>query len=77
MVGISILSGAHMRLIPRLAGALREQGQDDVTLLVGGTIPDKDVQPLLDSGVASVFPVGPFTTTIVEHVRSKGKIPSR
>lgn len=77
MVGISILSGAHMRLIPRLAGPLREQGQDDAMLLVGGTIPDKDVQPLLDSGVAAVFSVGTFTTTIVEYVRSKGKTPSR
>ena len=76
VVGISILSGAHMRLIPRLAGALSEQGQGDVALLVGGTIPDKDVQSLLDSGVDAVFPVGTFTTTIVEHVRSRGKTPS-
>ena len=76
VVGISILSGAHMRLIPRLANALRDQDQGDVALLVGGTIPDKDVQPLLDSGVAAVFPVGTFTTTIVEHVRSHGKTPS-
>jgi methylmalonyl-CoA mutase C-terminal domain/subunit len=76
VVGISILSGAHMRLIPRLAGALRAQGQDDVALLVGGTIPDKDVQPLLDSGVNAVFPVGAFTTTIVEHVKSMGRTSS-
>jgi len=76
VVGISILSGAHMRLIPRLAGALKDQDQGDVALLVGGTIPDKDVQPLLDSGVDTVFPVGTFTTTIVEYVRSRGKTPS-
>ena len=76
VVGISILSGAHMRLIPRLAGALQEQGQGDVALLVGGTIPDKDVQPLLESGVDAVFPVGTFTSTIVDHVRNRGKAPS-
>jgi methylmalonyl-CoA mutase C-terminal domain/subunit len=73
VVGISILSGAHMRLIPRLARALDDQGQGDVVLLVGGTIPDKDVQPLMESGVDAVFPVGTFTSAIVDYVRSHTK----
>ena len=70
VVGISILSGAHMRLIPKLVQALDKHGHGDAILLVGGTIPDQDVQPLLDMGVGAVFPVGTFTDTIVEYVQS-------
>ena len=66
VAGISILSGAHMRLIPRLTQALEKQGHKDMLLLVGGTIPDQDIQPLHDIGVSAVFPVGTFTSTIVE-----------
>jgi methylmalonyl-CoA mutase C-terminal domain/subunit len=76
VVGISILSGAHMRLIPRLAGALRAQGQDDVALLVGGTIPDNDVEPLRDMGVNGVFPVGSFTGQMVDFIRDNVNIRS-
>lgn len=73
VVGISILSGAHMRLIPRLIQALDKQGRSDAILLVGGTIPDQDVQPLIDMGVGAVFPVGTFTNTIVEYVESAAR----
>lgn len=69
VVGISILSGAHMRLIPRLTKALQERGSlDDVLLLVGGTIPEDDVEPLQDIGVNGVFPVGSFTTQMINFI---------
>ena len=70
VIGISILSGAHLRLISKLAGALDQQEHKDVLLVVGGTIPDQDVQPLRDMGVDAVYPVGTFTSEIVDYIRS-------
>jgi len=60
VVGLSILSGAHMTLVPRICGLLRDQGQGDVLVTVGGIIPDDDVPALKESGVSAVF--GPGTT---------------
>ncbi|MYC35148.1 MAG: methylmalonyl-CoA mutase [Chloroflexi bacterium] len=74
VVGISILSGAHMRLMPRMVGALERHGlrgdlgSGDVTLLVGGTIPDGDVAGLKAIGVDGVFPVGTFTGEMVQFI---------
>lgn len=69
VVGISILSGAHMRLIPRLTKALQEREiSDDILLMVGGTIPEDDVEPLHELGVQGVFPVGSFTTSMTEFI---------
>ena len=69
VVGISILSGAHMRLIPRLTKALQEMEiSDDILLMVGGTIPEDDVEPLHELGVQCVFPVGSFTTSMTEFI---------
>ena len=69
VVGISILSGAHMRLIPRLTKVLQELGiADDTILMVGGTIPEDDVEPLEKMGVRAVFPVGSFTTSMTEFI---------
>ena len=74
VVGISILSGAHMRLVPRLAQALTERGiMDDVLLLIGGTIPDQDVEPLQKIGVHGVFPVGAFTADMVSFIQANVK----
>ena len=76
VVGISILSGAHMRLMPRMVDALERHGlrgadaDGEVLLLVGGTIPDGDVEPLLQMGVNGVFPVGTFTTEMVDFIRA-------
>ena len=76
VVGISVLSGAHMRLMPRMVDALERHGlrggdvSDNVTLLVGGTIPDGDVEPLREMGVDGVFPVGSFTGEMVEFIRN-------
>ncbi len=68
VVGISILSGAHMRLIPRLTQALNDKGLADVLLLVGGTIPEDDVGPLEKIGVDRVFPVGTFTQAMIDFI---------
>ncbi len=69
VVGISILSGAHMRLVPRLTAALEQRGlSGEMLLLVGGTIPEDDVAPLQDMGVHGVFPVGSFTTEMIDFI---------
>ena len=57
-VGLSILSGAHMTLVPRVVELLREQGVDDVVITVGGTIPAEDIPELKQLGVAEVFTPG-------------------
>jgi methylmalonyl-CoA mutase C-terminal domain/subunit len=67
-VGLSILSGAHMVLVPRLMELLRQQGQDNVSVLVGGIIPDEDVPRLKELGVVEVFGPGTSTKTIVDAV---------
>ena len=69
-VGLSILSGAHMTLVPRVAEAIKEQGVDDVILTVGGTIPADDIPELKKKGVAEVFTPGSSTDEIVEFVRA-------
>src|SRR5438309_4207545 len=68
-VGLSILSGAHMTLVPRIMELLREQGIDDVVVTVGGTIPSDDVAQLKELGVAEVFTPGAPTQSIVEFIR--------
>ena len=76
VVGISILSGAHLRLMPRMVDALQRHGlrggdaDGSVMLLVGGTIPDGDVEPLHQLGVDGVFPVGAFTAEMVDFIRA-------
>jgi methylmalonyl-CoA mutase C-terminal domain/subunit len=57
-VGISILSGAHMTLVPRIVEGLRANDADDVLVVVGGTIPDDDAAELIDGGVAAIFTPG-------------------
>jgi methylmalonyl-CoA mutase, C-terminal domain len=69
-VGLSILSGAHMTLVPRVISKLKEQGVDDVVITVGGTIPADDVSELKTAGVAEVFTPGASTDEIVDFVRS-------
>ncbi len=68
-VGLSILSGAHMTLVPKVVALLREQGADDVIVTVGGTIPADDVPELKELGVAEVFTPGAPTDAIVDFVR--------
>ena len=69
-VGLSILSGAHMTLVPRIVELLSEQGIDDVLVTVGGTIPTDDIAPLKELGVAEVFTPGAPTQDIIDFIRS-------
>jgi methylmalonyl-CoA mutase, C-terminal domain len=70
VVGLSILSGAHLVLVPRVMELLRSAGQTNVKVFVGGIIPDEDVKPLLDAGVAMVYGPGTTTTKIVEDIQT-------
>lgn len=70
-VGISILSGAHMTLVPRILDGLKENGVQDVLVVVGGTIPTDDADELKGKGVAAVFTPGAPTNEIVEFLRAK------
>jgi methylmalonyl-CoA mutase, C-terminal domain len=69
-VGISILSGAHMTLVPRIIDGLREREADDVLVVVGGTIPADDADELRSLGVAAIFTPGAPTGEIVDFLRS-------
>jgi methylmalonyl-CoA mutase C-terminal domain/subunit len=68
-VGLSILSGAHMTLVPRVVELLREQEAGDVVVTVGGTIPSQDIPELKELGVAEVFTPGAPTQDIIDFIR--------
>ncbi len=70
-VGLSILSGAHMTLVPKVVELLQDQGVDDVLVTVGGTIPADDIPELKQLGVAEVFTPGAGTDDIVEFIRER------
>jgi methylmalonyl-CoA mutase C-terminal domain/subunit len=74
-VGISILSGAHMTLVPRIVQGLRDRGADDVLVVVGGTIPGDDADELRSLGVAEIFTPGAPTSEIVDFLRSAVAVP--
>ena len=69
VVGLSVLSGAHMTLIPKVITMLREQGAEDIMVVVGGIIPEDDAAELGKTGVAAVFTPGAPTTEIVEFIK--------
>ncbi len=69
VMGLSILSGAHMALVPRVLEELRQRGLDDVPLFVGGIIPPDDVAPLKEMGVREVFGPGTDTHDVVVFIR--------
>ena len=69
VIGLSILSGAHNAIVPRVLELLRERGMDDVLVVVGGTIPDADAAELKAAGVAAVFQPGASLDGIVEFIR--------
>jgi methylmalonyl-CoA mutase C-terminal domain/subunit len=68
-VGVSILSGAHMTLVPRIVDGLRANGAEDVLVVVGGTVPPDDADELKARGVAEVFGPGATTGEIVDFLR--------
>ena len=67
-IGLSILSGAHMTLVPKVIRLLNEQDAGDILVTVGGTIPSDDIGPLKELGVAEVFTPGAPTTAIVDYI---------
>ncbi len=69
VVGLSVLSGAHNQLLPRVVQALRERGLDDVLVIAGGIIPEEDVPFLQQAGVAAVFPPGSSIREIADWIR--------
>ncbi|HVO70179.1 MAG TPA: cobalamin B12-binding domain-containing protein [Aggregatilineaceae bacterium] len=68
VIGLSILSGAHMALLPRVMAELRVKGLEDVLVVVGGIIPEEDILPLKEMGVSEVFGPGTSTDAIAEHI---------
>jgi methylmalonyl-CoA mutase C-terminal domain/subunit len=70
-VGLSILSGAHMTLCPKVVEMLRERDAADIKVFVGGIIPEADIQALLDCGIAAVFTPGTPTRSIVDWVNAQ------
>ncbi len=70
-IGLSILSGAHMTLVPKVLRGLREAGLEHVKVFVGGIIPDEDVPALREMGVAGIFGPGSSTQAIVEFIRQQ------
>src|SRR5215207_1846674 len=76
VIGLSILSGAHMELFPRIMDALHERGLDDVLVVAGGTIPKSDIPRIRALGVAEVFGPGTRLATIVEYIRDNAHRPS-
>jgi methylmalonyl-CoA mutase C-terminal domain/subunit len=73
LVGLSVLSGAHLGLARQVLDALRANGLDDVKLVIGGTIPASDAQALLDLGVDAVFPTGTSIDEVVSGVHALWK----
>jgi methylmalonyl-CoA mutase, C-terminal domain len=72
-VGLSILSGAHNVIVPRITALLKERGAQDVLLVLGGTIPEQDIPFLKSQGVSAVFGPGTPLDTTVEFIRSHVK----
>jgi methylmalonyl-CoA mutase C-terminal domain/subunit len=68
-IGLSILSGAHNAIVPRLMALLKERGADDILVVLGGTIPAQDVDFLKEQGVAAIFGPGTSLETTVEFIR--------
>ena len=73
VVGLSILSGAHMTLVPRVTKLLREEGLDDVLVVVGGIIPDDDADELRAAGVAGVFGPGTTIAEVADFLRTSAR----
>ena len=73
VVGLSILSGAHMTLLPKITRLLREAGLDDVLVTAGGIIPDDDVPALREAGVAQVFGPGTTIGEVAEFLRANAR----
>lgn len=76
VIGLSILSGAHMAIVPRVLALLREREMTDVLVVVGGIIPEDDAQQLKQLGVAAVFQPGSSLESVVDFIRGAVKLPA-
>ena len=70
VIGLSILSGAHMEIFPAIMDILREKGMEDVTVVAGGIIPEEDHETLKQMGIQGIFSPGTSTQQIVEFIRT-------
>jgi methylmalonyl-CoA mutase C-terminal domain/subunit len=73
VIGLSILSGAHMTLLPRICALMRERGVGDVLVTAGGIIPDDDVSALKEAGVSAVFGPGTTIAQVAEYLRAHAR----
>ena len=73
VIGLSILSGTHLALLPRVTALLKEEGIDDILVIAGGTIPDDDLPKLKEAGIEEIFRPGTTLQEIVEYVRTHFK----
>lgn len=73
VVGLSILSGAHMRLFPEIMKLLKEKGMDEVLVIAGGIIPEEDIKPLKKLGIKAIFGPGTRTAEIIEFIKANTK----
>ncbi|MHA2621205.1 MAG: cobalamin B12-binding domain-containing protein [bacterium JZ-2024 1] len=80
MLAVSLLSGAHMTLVPKILRLLKEKQAEDIYVVIGGTIPDDDARKLKELGVKAVYPPGSLTTMIVKEIHAllekRGKVVS-
>lgn len=76
VIGLSILSGAHMAIVPKVLALLREREMTDVLVVVGGIIPEDDAQQLKQLGVAAVFQPGSSLESVVDFIRGAVKLPA-
>jgi methylmalonyl-CoA mutase cobalamin-binding domain/chain len=70
VIGLSVLSGAHMTLCPRIMELMKKEGLNDVLVLIGGIIPDQDIAKLKEIGISEVFQPGASTEEIIAYVRN-------
>jgi len=73
VIAMSVLSGAHDYLFPRVMALLRDQGVNDVLVIGGGIIPDEDIPALKEAGIAEVFGPGTYTKDIIDYIHSRAK----
>lgn len=73
VIGMSLLSGAHNYLFPRVVELLKEQGVDDILIIGGGVIPDDDIPALKQAGIAEIFTPGTTTTEMIEFIKNNVK----
>lgn len=74
VIGLSILSGAHMTLFPRIMEELRSRGLDDVLVVAGGTIPEEDRAEILEMGISAIFGPGTSMSTAIDYVRTHAPV---